>query len=178
MLHLASTRATWVFFAIPIFLLLGIGALADRATSSFAQSEYWVSHTHEVRNDPVQQMELTRQNEDLSGQMTAIFQSMVAEENGLLAERVVISIDTYRRMRIVLAVALIAVVLFLLLNFSRLLVELLNRSRAEAAVRRLSGGILQLQDMERRRVPGQFRYRFGTRSGDSGEGGDAITAAG
>jgi CHASE3 domain sensor protein len=49
MLHLASNRATWVFFAIPIFLLLGIGVVADRATSSFAQSEYWVSYTHEVR---------------------------------------------------------------------------------------------------------------------------------
>ena len=77
---------------------------------------------------------------------------MFAEENGLLSQRVIVSTETYHRMRMVLGIALAAVVLFLLLNFGRLLVELMNRSRAEAAVRRLSSRILQLQDTERRRI--------------------------
>jgi signal transduction histidine kinase len=237
MLRLASTRATWTYFAVPIFLLLSIGIMAERTTVSFAQSEHLVSHTHEVRSvieslradifmaqdsrkgylltrddnsldgytsalqdvpvlvkglrhltadnssqqaridrlepilqrklsalqqsidltragntDSTKQLQLTKDNEALTGQMSTILTEMVDEENGLLAQRVVISADTYHRMRIVLAIALAAVVLFLLLNFARLLVELLNRSRAEAAVRRLSGRILQLQDMERRKI--------------------------
>jgi two-component system, NarL family, sensor kinase len=55
-------------------------------------------------------------------------------------------------MRGVLVISFIAVLLFLLMTFGRLLVELRNRMRAESAVRRLSGRILQLQDMERRKV--------------------------
>ncbi len=50
MLRHASSRATWIYFAVPIFLLLGIGIMAERTTASFAQSEYWVSHTHEVQS--------------------------------------------------------------------------------------------------------------------------------
>ena len=50
MLRLASTRATWTYFAVPIFLLLSIGIMAERTTASFAQSEHLVSHTHEVRS--------------------------------------------------------------------------------------------------------------------------------
>lgn len=237
MLHLASTRSMWIFFAVPIFLLLGIGIVADHSTSAFAESEYWVSHTHEVRAaieglradllmaqdsrkgylltgdyaslssyaaalaqvpdltkelehltvdnpaqqarvsqlqpviqrklsvleesidlrkagkaDSARQLELSRENEALTSQMNSILGDMVGDENSLLAQRVVISAETYHRMRIVLGIALVAVVLFLMMNFARLLVELLNRSRAEAAVRRLSGRILQLQDMERRRI--------------------------
>jgi signal transduction histidine kinase len=237
MLHLASTRSMWIFFAVPVLLLLGIGIAADRSTASFAQSEYWVSHTHEVKSvveslradifiaqdsrkgfvqtgdntslegyrtaldqipsltkelrqltadnptqqanidrlesiiqqkmalleqsvdlrktgnaDGTTQLELTQANDALTHQMSGVLADMVGEENGLLAQRVVVSAATYHRMRIVLGIALIAVVLFLLLNFGRLLVELLNRTRAEDAVRRLSGRILQLQDMERRRI--------------------------
>jgi signal transduction histidine kinase len=237
MLHLASSRATWIFFAVPILLLLGIGIAADRTTASFAQSEYWVSHTQEVKaviqglradvfmaqdsrkgylmtgddanlsgyraaldmipsltqeltrltadnprqgariarlqpiierkmsvlqrsidlkrngdTNAAKQLELTKDNEDLTDQMSAVLADMAGEENALLGQRLIVSLETYRRMRMVLGVALVAVVLFLFMNFGRLLVELLNRSRAEAAVRRLSGRILQLQDLERRRI--------------------------
>lgn len=236
MLHLASTRSMWIF-VVPIFLLLGIGIAADRSTASFAQSEYWVSHTHEVKSvieslradiffaqdsrkgfvetgdstglegyraaldqiplltkqlrqltadnptqqaniarlesvteqktalleqsvnlrktgstDGAKQLELTKANEALTNQMSGVLADMVGEENGLLAQRVVVSAETYHRMRIIMGIALIAVVLFLLLNFGRLLAELLNRTRAEEAIRRLSGRILQLQDVERRRI--------------------------
>jgi signal transduction histidine kinase len=237
MLHLVSSRATWIFFAAPILLLLGIGIAADRTTAAFAQSEYWVSHTQEVKaviqglradvlmaqdsrkgylmtgddaslggyraardmipsltkeltrltaDNPQQrariaqlqpiiehqmsvlqrsidlkstgdtnaakQTDLTKEDVDLTDQMTAVLADMAGEENALLGQRLIVSVDTYRRMRMVLGGALVAVVLFLFMNFGRLLLELLNRSRAEAAVRRLSSRILQLQDLERRRI--------------------------
>lgn len=236
-MRLASSRGTWAVFAVPVFLLLLIGATADRTTASFAQSEFWVSHTHEVEtlietlranvfiaqdarkgyllsNDPdnlqryaaadqqlmkltaqlkqltgdnaaqqaridrldaviknklavlqgsidlkkagagdeSQQAEYTRQSDNLTVQMTTLLGSMIQDENNLLEQRVVISADSYRRMRIVLAVSFVAVLLFLFVSFGRLLIELRNRMRAEAAVRRLSGRILQLQDMERRKI--------------------------
>ena len=237
MRQLASRRATWIFFAIPVFFLLGIAIIAERTTADFAQSEHWVSHTHEVRavierlradvfmaqdsrkgyvltgddgslnsygravgqvpavleqlrqsttdnaeqqarvdalesiiqrklsilqqsidlkktgsKDDARQFELTEDNEALTNQMSTVLDQMIDEENGLLATRAIVSADTYRRMRTLLALALGAVVLLLLLSFGRLLVELLNRTRAEAAIRRLSGRILQLQDQERRRI--------------------------
>jgi signal transduction histidine kinase len=237
MMRLASSRATWIVFVVPLFLLLAIGVVADRTTTSFAQSERWVSHTHEVQTviqtlradafmaqdsrkayvltsddaslagyaagaqqlpalmkelkqltadntgqqaridrlekviqgklavlqgsidlrkagsaDAARQAEFTAENEDLTAQMSTILTAMLDEENRLLAQRVVVSADTYRRMRMVLAIAFVAVLFFLLMTFGRLLVELRNRMRAEAAVRRLSGRILQLQDVERRKV--------------------------
>src|SRR6185437_13093405 len=91
--------------------------------------------------DAARQLELTRDNEGLTAQMGTVLTDMFAEENGLLSQRVIVSTETYHRMRMVLGIALAAVVLFLLLNFGRLLVELMNRSRAEAAVRRLSSRI-------------------------------------
>lgn len=237
MMRLASSKTTWVVFGVPLLLLLVIGVMADRTTTSFAASEHWVSHTHEVQtviesvranvfleqdsrkgylltqketaltsyvaatqqlprllsqlqhltiDNPIQQVriarlddvverktsilqqsidlenaggtdmnrqaEFSRENEDLTVQMESLLASMNQEENGLLAQRVVVSADSYRRMRIVLVVAFIAVICFLLVTFARLLIELRNRMRAEAAVRRLSARILQLQDLERRKI--------------------------
>jgi signal transduction histidine kinase len=246
MFHRASNRAMWLFFALPILLLLGIGLVAERSTASFAESEHWVSHTQEVRavienlradmyvtqdsrkgyllagngyglenytaareqvpvlikqlrnltvdnpwqqatldelepiiqrklllaqesidliksgsTDLLKQADLTRSNDALTRQMSSNLSQMVSEEDALLANRVVVSADTYKRMRLVLAIALAAVVVFLLVNFGRLLVELLNRTRAEAAVRRLSGRILQLQDMERRKIARELHDGIG-----------------
>ncbi len=237
MMRLASGKATWLVFVVPLFFLLVIGMVADRTANSFAASEHWVSHTHEVQTvieslrasvfevqdsrkgymltnddaslgrymvaverqpkliaqlreltadnpsqqrridrlepliqrklsvlqqsieqertgsaDAAQQAAFTQENETLTNEASAILEDMGSEENRLLQQRVVISGDTYRHMRVVLIVAFVAVLLFLLISFGRLLVELRNRMRAEAAVRRLSGRILQLQDMERRKV--------------------------
>lgn len=236
-MHLASGKVTWIVLGIPILLLAIIGVVADRTTASYATSEQWVSHTHEVETaleslranifkmqdagkgyvltaddasqadyesakqqipaglqrlraltadnaeeqnrldelTPVIQQKLslmqksvllredhpldtdkqkvfTQQNEQLTAQMVTILSQMRATEAGLLKERVTISTESYRRIRIVLGVAVAAIVLILILNFGRLLVELRNRMRAEAAVRRLSSHILRLQDLERRKV--------------------------
>jgi signal transduction histidine kinase len=102
--------------------------------------------------EPAQEAEFNSQNETLTEQMTSILDGMSSDEQVLLQQRILISASTYRHMRVVLGVSFVAVVLFLLVSFGRLLVELRNRMRAEAAVRRLSSRILQLQDMERRRV--------------------------
>jgi signal transduction histidine kinase len=104
------------------------------------------------RADADRQDEVTKENEQLTDQTVTLLNGMGGEEDSLLEQRVVVSADTYRRMRVVLAVAFMAVVLFLLVTFGRLLMELRHRMRAEAAVRRLSGRILQLQDVERRRI--------------------------
>ena len=235
--RLVSGKATWLVFAIPLFLLLAIGVVADRTTTAYAQSTHWVSHTHEVqtvietlranvfaaqdarqayvgtgdeaslghyasavaqlpilnqqlrqltadngaqqsridRLEPVirqklsllqqsinlkkggladssQQDAFTKQNQDLTDQIASTLDQMGGEENRLLEQRVLVSEDTYRRMRAVLVFAFVAVLLFLLITSGRLLVELRNRVRAESAMRRMSGRILQLQDVERRKV--------------------------
>lgn len=102
--------------------------------------------------DNQKQRDFTDQNQKLTGDMVAILTEMRQEESSLLNQRVVISTEKYKQVRIVLAIAVAAIVLVLLMNFGRLLVELRNRMRAEAAVRRLSSHILRLQDAERRKV--------------------------
>jgi signal transduction histidine kinase len=102
--------------------------------------------------DTEKQREFTSQNEALSARMAALLSDMRAEESGLLKQRVVISAESYQRVRMVSGVAVAAIIVILLINFGRLLLELRNRMRAEAAVRRLSSHILRLQDAERRKV--------------------------
>lgn len=102
--------------------------------------------------DTAKQKAVTDENELLTVQMIDILTAMRQEETNLLNQRVVISKDKYDRVRLMLGIAGGAIVLILLINFGRLLVELRNRMRAEAAVRRLSSHILRLQDAERRKV--------------------------
>jgi signal transduction histidine kinase len=96
--------------------------------------------------------QLTTDNESLTAQASAILESMSAEEELLLKQRTAISSQDYQQERLFFAIALAAVVLFLFVNFGRLQVELKNRGRAEDAIHRLSGRILELQDAERRKV--------------------------
>lgn len=133
--------------------------------------------------DVQKQRSVTDQNEQLTAQMVTIFSEMSQEERSLLKQRVVISTDKYQRVRLVLGIAVIAIVLTLLLNFGRLLVELRNRMRAEAAVRRLSSHILRLQDAERRKVArdihdGIGQYFAASKMGVQGVlQGDSLSAA-
>jgi signal transduction histidine kinase len=102
--------------------------------------------------DAEKQKAFTDQCEALTGQMVDMLKGMRDEEASLLKQRVVISAENYQRVRVVLGIAVAAIVVILLINFGRLLLELRNRMRAEAAVRRLSSHILRLQDAERRKV--------------------------
>jgi signal transduction histidine kinase len=103
-------------------------------------------------SDTQKARELTQANRLLTVQAVTLLQSMSDEENLLLAQRTVISNRDYQQERLFFAVALAAVVLFLFVNFGRLQIELKNRGRAEDAIHRLSGRILEMQDAERRKV--------------------------
>jgi signal transduction histidine kinase len=96
--------------------------------------------------------QLTTENKALTQKAVAVLQSMSEEEDMLLAQRTIISSHDYQQERLFFAVALGAVVLFLFINFGRLQIELKNRGRAEDAIHRLSGRILEMQDAERRKV--------------------------
>jgi signal transduction histidine kinase len=48
MRHL-SAKASWILFGIVLLLLISVGVVAARLTHSLADSEQWVSHTHEVQ---------------------------------------------------------------------------------------------------------------------------------
>ena len=59
------------------------------------------------------------------------------------------------------AAAFGTVLLILAMDFRRLNIELNNRKEAEAAVRRLSARVLQLQDAERRKVARELHDSIG-----------------
>jgi signal transduction histidine kinase len=48
MRHL-SARVSWILFGLVLILLISVGVAAARLTRSLADSEQWVSHTHEVQ---------------------------------------------------------------------------------------------------------------------------------
>jgi signal transduction histidine kinase len=43
-----SSRLAWLLFGFSVLLLVGVTFAGDRATTLYAKSEWWVSHTHEV----------------------------------------------------------------------------------------------------------------------------------
>jgi signal transduction histidine kinase len=129
--------------------LARLAPLLDQKISLLQQS---VALRKNGIKDVARQNAFSIQSEQLTGQMMELLSEMRQEENGLLKQRVVLSTDNYARVRVILGIAVAVIVLILLVNFGRLLVELRHRMRAEAAVRRLSSHILRLQDLERRKV--------------------------
>ena len=86
---------------------------------------------------------------------------MEAEENALLQSRKHVSAATLSQVQAALTAAFGAAVLILFFTFYQLTIELRNRKRAEEAVRRLSARLLQLQDMERRKVARELHDSIG-----------------
>jgi signal transduction histidine kinase len=84
--------------------------------------------------------------------VTDMLQSMRDEEETLLANRTLVSAESYRNLRLALAGGLLATALVLAFAFRTLLVQLSMRASAEQAVRSLSAHILRVQDTERRRL--------------------------
>jgi signal transduction histidine kinase len=91
----------------------------------------------------------------------AVLDEMLADEERLLAQRNEESTLTYMRARIALAAVYAIVVIVLFVYLRGLIVELRNRERAEEAVQRLSGRLLQLQDVERRKIARELHDSFG-----------------
>jgi len=69
-----------------------------------------------------------------------------------LSMRKVVSEKTYRAQKTALFLSFALILLFTILNFTELMVQLRERQNAEQVVRRLSGRILQVQDEERRKL--------------------------
>jgi signal transduction histidine kinase len=111
--------------------------------------------------DAQQQIQWTRDGLALQNQSLAVFDTMRAEEDRLMAVRQTISSRTYDRVRIVLLVSFAIVVSLLAINFYDLSRELRERKQAEEAVQRLSGRILRVQDEERRRVARELHDSIG-----------------
>ncbi|HEY1263504.1 MAG TPA: CHASE3 domain-containing protein, partial [Terriglobales bacterium] len=95
---------------------------------------------------------ITARAGDLSKQISDLLTGMQKEEEGLLASREVISRRRYSETRVALIVAFVMALAMLFVTFRQALNQLRDRRRAEEAVRRLSGRLLQLQDAERRKV--------------------------
>jgi signal transduction histidine kinase len=112
-------------------------------------------------NDNARQIEITNIGRDMNERISTQFDEMNLEEDRLLAERRARSAQTFERVRGVLAAAFGTVLLILAMDFRRLSIELGNRQAAEAAVRRLSGRVLQLQDAERRKVARELHDSIG-----------------
>jgi len=96
--------------------------------------------------------EFAAQIQTLSQPAFARLESMRAEEQRLLGMRTFVSDKTYATQKLVLSISFVVVLLFTILNFIELMVQLRERRNAEQVVRRLSGKILQVQDEERRKL--------------------------
>jgi signal transduction histidine kinase len=96
--------------------------------------------------------EFAAQIQTLSQPAFAKLESMRAEEQRLLGMRTFVSDKTYATQKLVLSISFVVVLLFTILNFIELMVQLRERRNAEQVVRRLSGKILQVQDEERRKL--------------------------
>jgi len=113
------------------------------------------------KTNDTRQIEITNTGRDLTQRISGQLDEMNLEEDRLLAERRAHSAQTFERVRGVLAAAFGTVLLILAMAFRRLNIELGNRRAAEAAVRRLSGRVLRLQDAERRKVARELHDSIG-----------------
>jgi signal transduction histidine kinase len=100
-------------------------------------------------------------DEAAMGQARVILDQMQAEEERLLADRGMVSIADYQRLRTTLAVGFFAGLGLIGFIFSALLAQLQVRQSAERAVRRLSAYILVAQDAERRRLARELHDGIG-----------------
>src|SRR6266404_4524318 len=96
--------------------------------------------------------EFSTTGENLSEQVSLKLASLRQEEQKLLGMRTIISDRTYATQKLVLSVSFVVILLFTILNFLELMVQLRERRNAEQVVRRLSGKILQVQDEERPKI--------------------------
>jgi signal transduction histidine kinase len=112
-------------------------------------------------SNQARQIAITNIGREVTQRVSGLLDEMNVEEDRLLAERRAKSVQTFERVRSVLAAAFGTVLLILAMDFRRLNIELGNRKEAEAAVRRLSGRMLQLQDAERRKVARELHDSIG-----------------
>jgi signal transduction histidine kinase len=96
--------------------------------------------------------EFSNNGKNISQQIFLHLNALREEEQRLLGLRTIISDKTYAMQKMVLSISFVVVLIFTVLNFIELMVQLRQRQNAEQVVRRLSGRLLQAQDEERRRI--------------------------
>jgi signal transduction histidine kinase len=111
--------------------------------------------------DSEPQKSLTAAGEGTTDQIAVLLGAMENEESTLLRGREVVSQGTYEEARLVLIAAFAVAILLLFVTFRQVVIQLRDRRRAEAAVRALSGRLLQLQDAERRKVARELHDSIG-----------------
>jgi signal transduction histidine kinase len=107
------------------------------------------------------QYQLTKAGETIDAEIVDHLRSMAAEEQGLMTVRQGRSERTYKKIRIGLSLSFALILLLLFANFAQLLVELRDRKQAELAVRSLSSRLLQVQDVERRKIARELHDGIG-----------------
>jgi signal transduction histidine kinase len=96
--------------------------------------------------------EFSANGQTLSQQIFSKLAALRLEQERLLSLRTIISAETYATQKLVLTISFFVVLLFTILNFIELMLQLRHRKNAEQVVRRLSGRMLQVQDEERRKL--------------------------
>jgi signal transduction histidine kinase len=241
-----SERMTWTIFGLTIAVLIIVVLFAFTATSRYASSQQWVSHSQEVElgvsrlraeiftaessrfafilsgepasldmynqatqeipyrvieiqnltvDNPSQQQrisrlrtlidrrlgvlqesialkqkgetgaqdqyQLTKAGETIDTEIVDHLHAMTAEEQRLMTMRQERSERTYKKIRIGLSLSFALILLLLFANFAQLLVELRDRKQAELAVRNLSSRLMQVQDIERRKIARELHDGIG-----------------
>lgn len=140
---------------------LKLDALSPLLTQKLDLMQQSVALHQNGKPDQQEQLRMTRLCGEMTTQANAILDTMKVEEQRLLLQRNIISEQRYRRIQLVLALAFVAIVLLLVATIQSVLGEVKDRRRAEAAVRRLSSRILELQDVERRKVARELHDSIG-----------------
>jgi signal transduction histidine kinase len=117
---------------------------------------------------PAARSEFLRILRDRNEQAVAILDSMGNDEQALLNARVAAWFNRFRLMVVALAVSFLTAVFLVFFNLRLLLKEIDRRSRSERLVREhvdsyraLSGRILELQDVERRKIARELHDSIG-----------------
>jgi signal transduction histidine kinase len=111
--------------------------------------------------DKERQAAITTEAGELMQQVAATITEMRGHEEALLSQRQIISENVYTEARVVIIGAFAIAIVLLTLSFRQLVVELRDRRLAQQAVRRLSARVLELQDVERRKIARELHDSIG-----------------
>ena len=111
--------------------------------------------------DNPRQLAITAEGGEVMQQVAAILTEMRGHEEKLLSQRQTISENAYMEARLVIIGAFAIAIVLLTLSFRQLVVELRDRRLAQQAVRRLSARLLELQDVERRKIARELHDSIG-----------------
>jgi len=111
--------------------------------------------------DKERQLAITAEGGEVMQQVASILTEMRGHEEGLLSERKTISENVFTQARVVTIGAFAIAIALLTLSFRQVVVELRERRLAQQAVRRLSARLLELQDVERRKIARELHDSIG-----------------